>query len=461
MSPTTWSGQFRFPTFHGDPEKFPHESWTGYEEALDLAYIGSGIGDSLSPEVRKAHLLYGLEGKARKERELHPEWKGLPLEELQRALRNTFNRPRWRDLTGIGNIVQKLDESCREYASRLKYAIRAFAPEAEYTLASKKEAKAAVEGEAITEKDYTQETEAYQKVTDKLLLNYFIQNLRPDLKKTVVASRPRSMSEALEIAEAHEQYVEMLGGFKHVHMTSAEPERTLNLQVEPAVTAAAKQLTEINNRPHPNFVSRANRGERGYQNGGPPRQAESRCYSCNKPGHFQRECPERDQDAKANYRCHSCDQPGHFQRDCPQREPPEPVNYRCHFCDKPGHFQRDCRAKARQQEQQGRKNYWGKEKTSGSPPPSPNRSRVPRVRPQVAEPHSGHTQKSNQWPATGKRLFRAPSSGSTDREPRKENKRVAFNVSKNGQRGGPRAPANQTIPQPFTRRRRPTERRQG
>jgi hypothetical protein len=247
MAPTTtWSGQFRFPQYHGDPAKYSHESWQGYEDAMNLAYVGAGIDATLTDEVKKAHLLYGLEGKAKEEREFHPEWTKMGLEELQIALRRTFNKPKFRDLENIGNIVQKLDESCRSYASRLKQAMRAFSPEAEYVPVSTKEAKAiqTEEGKeaAVTKKDVTKETEAYDKVTDKLLLHYFVKHLRPELKKAVIPHRPETLSEALKLAEDHEQYVEMLGGFRQIHMTTTEPEQTLNLQVEPAVKRCDAQI---------------------------------------------------------------------------------------------------------------------------------------------------------------------------------------------------------------------------
>ena len=459
MGPATWSGTFKFPIYYGDPEKHPQETWQGYEESIRLAYLSSGIGDGLTDEVKRAHLLYGLEGKAKKERELHSEWLDMPLDELQRVLRSTFNKPRWRDLTGIGNIVQKLDESCREYASRLKAAIRAFAPETEYTAVSKKESRQVEGEEVVTVKDISKETEAYHKVTDRLLLNYFIQNMRIDLKKVVVAARPRTMTEALDIAEAHEQYVEMLGGFKHVHLTTAGPGRALNLQVEPAVATASRQLTEMNNRPYHTTAAwkqrTSGRGGDDRQDGEPNGQANFRCFACNKPGHFQRECPEQDGTDIPNVRCYECEQPGHFRRECPFRTDSSPEEYPCHFCGKKGHFEKECYSKARQQEQQKRKNIWATERKTSRTSPSPRRpmsgvrSSGPKAGP--ADPRGGASR-----PTAGR--SRGSPNGNRSKSTRNPHRDPDSAQSKNELRGGRRMVIPQKTPRPFSKLRRPAVR---
>jgi hypothetical protein len=40
------------------------------------------------------------------------------------------------------------------------------------------------------------------------------------------------------------------------------------------------------------------------------------CYSCNKPGHVKRDCP----DQLEKTQCHGCQKYGHFQANCPQIE---------------------------------------------------------------------------------------------------------------------------------------------
>ena len=49
----------------------------------------------------------------------------------------------------------------------------------------------------------------------------------------------------------------------------------------------------------------------------PPQSvAVKRCFYCNEPGHFQRNCPQRFQDKYEQRRCYLCGQWGHVQHSC-------------------------------------------------------------------------------------------------------------------------------------------------
>jgi len=71
------------------------------------------------------------------------------------------------------------------------------------------------------------------------------------------------------------------------------------------------------------------RGGNGERRGGPP----SRCYRCNKNGHFARHCKE------ASERCYRCNQSGHLAKDCDN----EVESGSCYNCGQSGHLQRDCK----------------------------------------------------------------------------------------------------------------------
>ena len=343
-------GTLILPKFRGEPEKYHGETWRGYERGLTLAYMGTGDPEAYSTEVKKAHLLLGLDGKARKERDMYENWDDMSYEELLITLRNHFSKAKWRIVDqGIESITQKLDESCREFAGRLLAAYKAVSPEADYIPATKKEAMEVSEGDKLTKIDYEKEMAIYGKVADRLLLRYFLRGLRIDIRKPVIAAKPSTMSQALDIAETHESYMESIGGMGSINMSTESTGRTLNLQVEPAVTRASRQLTEINDRPHPSFRPRVPVGQDSEQAG------------------------------QANFRCFACNQPGHFQRDCPERGTRETESFECHYCGRSGHYQKDCETKRRFLEQQKRRNVWKPEHSARSATAPPVHRRMSSV----------------------------------------------------------------------------------
>lgn len=124
----------------------------------------------------------------------------------------------------------------------------------------------------------------------------------------VIAARPKDLNEALKIAEEQEKYIEMLGGFRQVHVSMADPpEQALNLQIDPTVANAAQQLTEINNRP---YRMVANDGEERR------REGTNKCFGCGEAGHYRRECPLN----KETRTCYHCGRSGHLLRDCNERK---------------------------------------------------------------------------------------------------------------------------------------------
>ncbi len=54
----------KMPEFHGDPVRFPGESWKSYKDKLELAYMGMVNPGAITDKQRVAHMLQGLRGKA-------------------------------------------------------------------------------------------------------------------------------------------------------------------------------------------------------------------------------------------------------------------------------------------------------------------------------------------------------------------------------------------------------------
>lgn len=86
------------------------------------------------------------------------------------------------------------------------------------------------------------------------------------------------------------------------------------------------------------------------------------CFLCNRPGHYQNDCPERknrvsrsdsrDRSPGSRVVCFLCNRQGHYQNDCPERKnkvsrsdsrdrsPGSGVV--CYLCNRPGHYKNDC-----------------------------------------------------------------------------------------------------------------------
>lgn len=219
----------RFPEFHGDPMDHPGESWKQYKFNLELAYKVCGM-KKIDDDQKAAHLLQGLQGKARTFLELNPDLKDKPLKEVEKALETQFGNTRAVGLPDLGAIIQKPSELVSEYATRLKIAAAPMVDE-------KRDIQIMTENEirekginrdtvkVWTPEEYAKEQAIIKEAADRFILPYFIKGLKPDLKMTVMQKQPETLEKAIRIASENERYIQTYGtiSMDEIFMAKADP----------------------------------------------------------------------------------------------------------------------------------------------------------------------------------------------------------------------------------------------
>lgn len=291
----------RLPEFHGDPVKYSKESWKSYKFNLELAYKVAGAM-RITDEQKAAHLLQGLQGKARTFLELNPELKDLPLKEVEKALDLQFGRPRAQGLPDLNSIVQKPNESVSEFAARMKLATMPMSEDrrslqimTEQEIKDKEIDRSIVQ--VWTPEEYAREQKIIKESADRFVLPYFMKGLTSEIRRTVIARRPESLDDAIKIATEQERYDQMYGNSysAEVNMVEAQvaPKTKVRHDSEVVVKKVSQHLREMNKDPAHFSVSHRNRSnqESQPQPRVAARTANADCHYCGQPGHFIRQCP--------------------------------------------------------------------------------------------------------------------------------------------------------------------------
>ncbi len=304
---------FRLPEFHGDPVKYPEESWTQYKTNMELAYTVAGISeDQLSDEQKAAHLLQGLQGKARKFLEYQPGLHKKKLSEIRAALEEKFGRQGYTGVINMSSIKQKPDELVIEYLARLRSA-------AEGIMNSINNVTVVTEDElddllrtdphldrtAIqSETEHQRDVAAFEKARDALIQIHFIDGLRDDIREKVDGKHPENLAAAVKAAEDYERYMFQYGRYGKGNIAIANA-----LDHEDAIDEAAHQLQRLNMSS--NTGNQQSRGGRRYTTTDSPKTPEEdeekgrdklSCHYCGKPGHFQRDCRQKKEDISTGNR---------------------------------------------------------------------------------------------------------------------------------------------------------------
>jgi hypothetical protein len=299
----------------------PDESWQKYLNQISLAYKAAGLIDA-TDEMKQAHLLSGLEGKAKQYFEANPELTDTPYEELKETLKKKFDKPNLQRLIDIGLEIQKPGESCSEFVARLREAAKAINAEEDFILVTKREALAAAEAVRgdqrnedtirVQREEVQNHIEQQKKFVDKFVFHYFIRGLIPSLKRHVLDQGPRTLEKALELALKREQYFEVYGELvgnetAMINLTAARDEivekaakqlQALNIKKGEQgreIDKTKENLQRNNNRPSSSTRPQVNssRNAIGAIRSKTASSETARCYFCARPGHIARECKTR------------------------------------------------------------------------------------------------------------------------------------------------------------------------
>jgi hypothetical protein len=290
----------RLPEFHGDPTNFPEESWAQYEMNLDLAYKVAGIKpeEDLTEEQRAAHLLQGLQGKARKFLEYTPSLHTKTLNEIKTALQNKFGRHGYSGLINIGTIKQKPGEMVIEYFARLRVAAEGMMDDIRNVTimdpAAARDNPDIDPSNTMTEDEYKNELATYERAKDVVVLAHFRKGLRPEIRAGIASIRPRTLAAAVKAAEDYENYLGLYDDY-------AAGSISLAAAKDDIVHGVSERLKNLNKnafqRNKPDRVAPIRRQENSRPEG-------VTCHYCRREGHYQRDCrlKKRDQENEIEHR---------------------------------------------------------------------------------------------------------------------------------------------------------------
>jgi hypothetical protein len=217
----------KMPEYHGDPDKFPGETWKNYRNKLELVYLGMGNSDKITDQQRVAHMLGGLRGKAAKFLEIKPELMNMTPQEVSTIIEKRFGQASIRNLLDLNTIQQKPAESVMEYAARLKTAAEYLQDNLKDVIIVKKEDLDKYDKKkqrVWTQEEFDLKVETVKENLERLLVPFFIDGLRQELKNIMMQKvpMPSTLTEAVEFAEARERHAEAFKDIRSSTISNTE-----------------------------------------------------------------------------------------------------------------------------------------------------------------------------------------------------------------------------------------------
>jgi hypothetical protein len=324
----------KMPEFHADAKKFPHETWLGYETALELVYAGAGVvgqPNTLTDEMKKAHLLSGLRGSAARFISLMPELQSLSYLETKQRLRSYFKRFGAPREVNLAQLQQRDEETIFEFVARLRAAVKSLNPGEDYVEIGKakddkkrEDPQAELSGDKEnvlvgTQAEVKERLARHRELSEGIILTFFLKGVRQEFKLPLRVRNPKTLKEAQEVAEEQEELMIKMND-DHQGSINFTVGSTPSHRPSVVVERSAKELQALNCQPQPDVrnpekrirTSRASRAYTPRERTPEPAAGRARsqdrqqdrhllllsitCYYCGKPGHFLRECKQKDRD---------------------------------------------------------------------------------------------------------------------------------------------------------------------
>jgi hypothetical protein len=272
----------KMPEYHGDPDKFPGETWKNYLNRLELVYLGMGNPDKITNQQKVAHMLGGLRGRAAKFLEIKPELINMSPQEVSAIMEKRFCQASIKDLLELNTIRQKPGESVLEYAARLRRAGEYIKEEVRDVMIVKKEdidKYDRTKQRVWTQEEYDKKVQDDKDRQEKVLAPFFIDGLRQELKKMLMEKvpMPPTLTEAVEFAEARERQTAAFNSYRSATISNIEGGADI-------VREASEQLQSLN-------TSSSHSPKQRLPAQRP--QEDRRCYNCGRRGHLSRECQQQ------------------------------------------------------------------------------------------------------------------------------------------------------------------------